>query len=162
MRGKGRSYTYPLLNLNLLRQLENVPVTYTLSPPPCGHWIIVGIVRVSATSTSSSSIVAVDAMLPLLGIPSAPVADKGGSTEPEGTSDSFRPVAIVKGVPGAVVVWWLETIKPFSAPSSSSTGVLADHPVPDTASAMLSRRIYWALELRPSSPCGITPKKVGW
>lgn len=173
MRGKGRSYTYPLLNLNLLRQLENVPVTYTLSPPLCGHWIIVGMVRVSATSTSSSSIVAVDAMLPLLGIPSAPVADKGGSTEPEGISDSFRPVAIVKGVPGAVVVWWLETIKPFSAASSSSSmGVLADHPdfsfhavadpVPDTASAMLSRRIYWALELRPSSPCGITPKKVGW
>lgn len=131
-----------------------------------------GIVRVSATSTSSSSIVAVDAMLPLLGIPSAPVADKGGRTEPDGTSDSFRPVAIVKGVLGAVTVWLLETIKPFNTASSSSASVLADHPdfslqaaadpVPDTASAMLSRRIYWALELRPSSPCGITPKKVGW
>lgn len=109
-------------------------------------------VRVSATSTSSSSIVAVDAMLPLLGIPSAPVADKGGSTEPEGTSDSFRPVAMVKGVPGAVTVWLLETIKPFIDASSSSISVLADQPdfslhpapdpVPDTASAMLSRRIY--------------------
>lgn len=130
-----------------------------------------GIVRVSATSTSSSSIVAVDAMLPLLGIPSAPVADKGGSTEPEGKSDSFRPVAIVKGVPGAVTDWLLATIKPFIVPSSSSS-VLADHPdfspqpavdpVPDTASAMLSRRKYWALELDTSSPCGITPKKVGW
>lgn len=146
------NYTYPLISLNLLRQLENVPVTYTLSPPLCGHWIRVGMVRVSATSTSSSSIVAVDAMLPLLGIPSAPVADKGGSTEPEGTSDSLRPVAIVKGVPGAVTVWLLETIKPFIDASSSSMSVLADQPdfsphpaadpAPDTASAMLSRRIY--------------------
>lgn len=168
---EGRNYTYPLISLNLLRQLEKVPVTYTLSPPPCGHWINVGMVRVSATSTSSSSIVAVDAMLPLLGIPSTPVADKGGSTDPEGASESFRPVAIVKGVPGAVV-WLLATIRPFSAASSSSTGALAGHPnflfqaavdpVPDTASAMLSRRIYWALELRASSFCETTPKKVGW
>lgn len=167
---------YLLLSLNRFLQLEKVPVTYTLSSAPCGHWIKVGMVLVSATSTSSSSIVAVDAMLPLLGIPSVPTppAAEGGRADPGGASSlpAVLPVAIVNGVPGVCLMGAI--MGGFKDASSSSTGCLAVHPtfapVPEMVSAMLSLRgctAYLASELRTdklSSFWGTTPdgREVGW
>lgn len=119
--------------------------------------------------------VAVDAMLPLLGIPSAPAADNGGSAALEGMS-SLRPVAMVKGVLGAVVCCCLPgAMRALRAASSSSKGGRAAHPafsfqvvvepVPEMVSAMLSRRgcgMYWAPEERTGSSVWGEGREVGW
>lgn len=107
-----------------------------------------GIVLVSATSTSSSSIVAVDAMLPLLGIPSAPTpATDGGSADPGGISSlpTALPEAIVNGVLGAVCLVGTNMGAFDEVSSSSGSGLrfqFAFAPDPEIVSAMLSLREY--------------------